>query len=141
MRVLTFLFLTLLIFACNKLKNHPIPSLPFETEINLTLPSYQDLQGISGSAYAQGGVKGLVIYRKSQNEFVCFDRMATTENAAECDSGLVMDSDNFLNLNDPCSDAVYSLYDGSVVSGDVEFGLRQYLTQWDGNTKLRIYNN
>lgn len=137
-----FLILSIagLALGCNKAKNHPVPSLPFDTDINLTLPSYSALQGVGGYAYVQGGIKGLIVYRRGQNDFVCFDRMATTDNAADCDTGLVVNPDNFLILDDPCSDVQYSLYDGSIIEGDVEFGLRQYLTAYDGNTKLRIYN-
>ncbi|SFT89112.1 hypothetical protein SAMN05216474_2972 [Lishizhenia tianjinensis] len=138
--LLAFLLILSVSFGCNKTKNHPVPSLPFDTEINLTLPSYSNLQNVSGYAYVLGGVKGLVVYRRGPNDFVCFDRMSTAENAAECDSGLLINPDNFLVLDDPCSDAQYSLYDGSIVKGEVEFGLRQYITVWDGNTKLRIYN-
>lgn len=138
--LICILCIATLAFSCNKTKNHPVPSLPFDTDINLTLPSYSALQGVGGYAYVQGGIKGLVVYRRGVNDFVCFDRMSTTENASDCDSGLVVNPDNNLVLDDPCSDAQFSLYDGSIVSGEVEFGLRQYLTAWDGNTKLRIYN-
>lgn len=138
--VVAFLLVIGVSFACNKTKNHPVPSLPFDTEINLTLPSYSSLQSVSGYAYVLGGIKGLIVYRRGPNEFVCFDRMSTTANAADCDTGLVVNPDNFLVLDDPCSDAQFSLYDGSIVNGDVEYGLRQYRTAWNGNTKLRLYN-
>jgi hypothetical protein len=126
--------------GCKTTNNHPVQPSPFQIEVNLTLPSYSGLQGISGYAYVSGGVKGIVIYRKSQNEFVAFDRMATTENAADCESGVVINPDNFLVLDDPCSDTQYSLFDGSIVSGDVEWGLRGYIVQFDGSNTLRILN-
>lgn len=119
--IVAFLLILSLSFACNKHKNHPVPNLPFDTEINLTLPSYSSLQGVGGYAYVQGGIKGLVVYHRGVNDFVCFDRMSTAENAADCDSGLVVNPDNFLVLDDPCSEAQYSLYDGSIVSGNIDY--------------------
>ncbi|MGB0933601.1 MAG: hypothetical protein ACPGU5_04925 [Lishizhenia sp.] len=126
--------------GCKTTNNHPVQPPPFQLQVNLTLPSYAALQGISGYAYVSGGIKGIVIYRKSQNEFVAFDRMSTTENAADCESGVVINEDNFLVLDDPCSDTQYSLYDGSIVTGDVEWGLRGYIVQFDGSNTLTIQN-
>lgn len=138
---LFFLLVTFNILSgCKTTRNHPVQPPPFQIEVNLTLPSYSGLQGISGYAYVSGGVKGIVIYRKSQNEFVAFDRMATTEDAAECETGIVINPDNFLVLDDPCSDTQYSLFDGSIVNGDVEWGLRGYIVQFDGSNTLRILN-
>lgn len=130
-----------LLTGCKTTNNHPVQPPPFQIEVNLTLPSYSSLQGISGYAYVSGGIKGIVIYRKSQNEFVAFDRMATTENAIECPSGVEVNEDNFLILDDPCSDTQYSLFDGSIVEGgEVEWGLRGYITQFDGFNTLRVLN-
>ena len=126
--------------GCRKSGNHPVPYLQFDIDININLPSYSALQGVGGWAYVNGGVKGIVVYRKSAEEFVAFDRMATTDDAIDCDTGLETDEDNFLILNDPCSDAQYSLFDGSIISGDVEFGLRMYQTAYNGSYTLRIFN-
>jgi hypothetical protein len=44
-----------------------------------------------------------------------------------------------LQLDDDCSSAVFSLYDGSAISGS-DYGLRQYQTFFDGSSSLRVYN-
>lgn len=139
--LLTNLFLIL--FSCNVNKNHPVPYFSFNTIIDLNLPTYSDLLGIGGWAYvpvAELGPKGIVVYRKSQNEFVAFDRTSPAEGGLDCSEGLKVDEDNFLVLNDPCSNAKFSLYDGSVIEGNSKFGLRKYETEFNGDTKLRIYN-
>lgn len=51
-----------------------------------------------------------------------------------------MNKDNYLILDDPCSNSQFSLYDGSVISGDSKWGLRKYETQYSGGNSLRIYN-
>ncbi len=143
MKVNIILFLTtiFILIACNKNKQHPVPYFTFDSNINLTLPSYSSLQGVGGWAYIPGaGSKGVVVYRQGVNTFVAFDRHSPAEDGFDCETGLVTDDDNFLILNDPCSNARFSLYDGSPIDGDTEWGLRSYLTQYNGGDILRVYN-
>lgn len=137
-RIFYFLALTLL-FSCKKVKNNPVPSIPFDITINLSLPSYSDLQGVGGWCYVNGGSRGIIVYRRSYEEFVAFDRHSPAQLTDECTDPLVPDANNFLQLNDACTGAVFSLYDGSPVSG-AEIGLRQYQTMWDGGFNLRVFN-
>jgi hypothetical protein len=126
------------IFSCRKSTNHPIPSIPFDITINTSLPSYNSLQGVGGWTYVTGGVQGIVVYRKSSDEFVAFDRQSPVQQTT-CKKPLTTNTDNFLQLDDSCSNAKFSLFDGSPISGS-EFGLRQYQTQWNGSSTLRIFN-
>jgi len=124
--------------SCKKRKLHPVPSIPFDITININLPSYSELLGVGGYAYVQGGSKGIVVYRRNTSEFVAFDRHSPANEGA-CEDPLENSADNFLQLTDQCSGAVFSLYDGSPISG-AEVGLRMYITAFDGNANLRIYN-
>jgi uncharacterized protein YuzB (UPF0349 family) len=137
-----FILTILVMFVgCTKNNQHPVPYFNFDANVNLTLPSYSSLQGVGGWAYVTGtGSKGVVVYRRSVNEFVAFDRHSPAPDGFDCETGLTVDEDNFLILNDPCSNARFSLYDGSVIDGDTEWGLRQYLTNYNGGQTLRIYN-
>jgi hypothetical protein len=127
-----------LVLSCNKNNQHPVPNVPFDITIDLNLPSYFNLQGVGGYAYVIGGSKGVVVYRRSIDEFVAFDRHSPADVNGTCDP-LYADEDNFLQLLDPCSDAKFSMYDGSPISGS-QFGLRQYTTIYNGSNLLRIYN-
>jgi len=127
-----------LIFSCKKTSNHTVTSIPFDISINTSLPSYNSLQGVGGWTYVNGGVQGIVVYRKSSDEFVAFDRKSPIV-SSECKKPLTTNSDNFLQLDDSCTNAKFSLFDGSPISGS-EFGLRQYQTQWNGSSILRIFN-
>lgn len=126
------------IFSCKKTTNHPVLSVPFDISINTSLPSYNSLQGVGGWTYVNGGVQGIVVYRKSSDEFVAFDRKSPIT-SSECTKPLTTNPDNFLQLDDSCTKAKFSLFDGSPISGS-EFGLRQYQTQWNGSSILRIFN-
>jgi len=132
--IIGFLFTT-----CNKNSTHPVPSISFDITINITLPSYSDLNNVGGYAYVIGGSKGVIVYRRGIDEFIAFDRHSPADIAGTCSTPLTPDSLNFLVLNDICNDAQFSLYDGSPISGS-DFGLRQYQTAWNGNESIRIFN-
>lgn len=140
-RKIIFFILFLSVFACKKNKQHPVPYYSFDTYINLNLPTYQNLQGVGGWAYISGvGSKGIVVYRQSMQNFVAWDRQSPADEGLDCQSGLVVNEDNYLILDDPCSNSQYSLYDGSVISGGGKWGLRKYETQYTGGSSLRVYN-
>lgn len=131
--------LFLLLAGCQVNNNHPVPNVPFDVTIDMTLPTYDDLQGVGGFAYVNAGSRGVIIYRRGVEDFVAFDRHSPADINGTCSQPLTPDPNNFLLLNDTCSGAQFSLFDGSPVSGS-EFGLRQYATNWGGGTILRIYN-
>lgn len=118
---------------------HPVPNIPFDITIDINLPSYYALTGVGGYAYVIGGSRGIIVYRRSIEEFVAFDRHSPEDPEATCPNPLYPDPDNFLTLIDSCSSAKFSLYDGSPMSGS-EYGLRQYQTQFNGTNLVRIYN-
>lgn len=135
----TLLCVLTLFISCNKNRNHPIANIPFDLTIDLSLPSYTDLNGVGGWAYVNGGIKGIVVYRQSYDVFVAWERQSPEDTENKCSSGLVTDTTNFLILNDPCSTAQFSLYDGSPIK-DSKWGLRLYQTYWNGSNLLRISN-
>lgn|SRR5690554_3409270 len=141
LRNLLFLLLVITVFSCTKNKQHPVPYYSFDVNINLNLPSYTDLQGVGGWAYVSGvGSKGVIVYRQSMQYFVAFDRHSPAEGSFDCETGLIPDESNFLVLNDPCSNAQFSLYDGSIIGGDTKWGLRGYAVEYSGGQYLRIFN-
>jgi hypothetical protein len=141
MKIQNILFFSLivLLFACNKNKTQPVPNIPFDITIDINLPSYNALIGVGGWAYVSGGSRGIIVYRKSIDEFVAFDRHSPADPEGTCPEPLYPDPDNFLTLIDSCNTATFSLYDGSPISNS-EYGLRQYQTQYNGTDLVRIYN-
>jgi len=139
-KVLFFLLLlgVFVALSCKKRRTNPVPNIAFDITVNIALPSYNSLMGVGGYAYVAGGSKGIIVYRASIYEFVAFDRHSPT-NDATCEKPIEIDSENFLQLNDMCNGATFSLLDGSPISG-ATVGLRRYITEFDGNSNLRIYN-
>jgi hypothetical protein len=135
-----FLFLVLIMASsCLKNNQNPVPSIPFDITIDINLPSYYQLQGVGSWTYVNGGSRGIIVYRRTIDEFVAFDRHSPMDPNGTCFLPLFPDQDNFLQLKDTCSSARFSLYDGGAISGS-QFGLRQYATQFNGSNLLRIYN-
>ena len=95
--------------------------------------------GVGGYAYVNAGSRGVIVYRRGVDDFVAFDRHSPADINGTCAQPLTPDANNFLLLNDTCTGAQFSLFDGSPVTGS-EFGLRQYATSWGGGSILRIYN-
>lgn len=139
LRFIFFVLFAVLITACNKNKNHPVPSVPFDVTIDINLPSYNALIGVGGWTYVNVGSRGVIVYRRALDEFVAFDRHSPADPEGDCPQPLYPDPDNFLQLVDSCSGARFSLYDGSPISGS-EFGLRMYQTVYNGTNLVRIYN-
>ena len=135
-----FLFLVLIMASsCLKNNQNPVPSIPFDITIDINLPSYYQLQGVGSWTYVNGGSRGIIVYRRTIDEFVAFDRHSPMDPNGTCFLPLFPEQDNFLQLKDTCSSARFSLYDGGAISGS-QFGLRQYATQFNGSNLLRIYN-
>ena len=129
----------LLAVGCRKVRNHPVPSIPFSISVNMSLPSYNALQGVGGWAYVEGGSRGIIVYRRSIDELVAFDRHSPIDNDQNCTDPLEVNANNFLELDDVCTNGKFSLYDGSPISNS-EFGLRQYQVTWDGGFVLQVFN-
>jgi hypothetical protein len=139
---LRFIFIAFIVFvcvSCRKNNSNPVPSIPFDMTIDINLPSYSALIGVGGWTYVAGGSKGIIVYRRAIDEFVAFDRHSPADPEGICSKALTPDTSNFLQLNDSCSGAKFSLYDGSPMSGS-DYGLRQYQTVYNGSNLLRIYN-
>lgn len=137
--ILSFISILLISSKCHKNQNDIIPNIPFDITIDLNLPSYNELTGVGGWAYVNGGSRGIIVYRRSIDEFIAFDRHSPADPAGTCFLPLFPDATNFLVLKDTCNNATFSLYDGSPMTNS-EYGLRQYATQFNGSNLLRIYN-
>lgn len=132
------LLTNILLTSCEKNGSNPVPSVPVSISLNLDLPAYNTLKSPGGWVYVNGGSKGIVVYRNF-DEFVAMDRHSTYD--VECDSAIVsVDENNFLQLNDACSDSKYNMLDGTVIEGPAKWGLRRYNTTWDGTYSVYIYN-
>jgi hypothetical protein len=143
MRYLVIAGLLALSLSCKKkqkatsVAEHPVPSIPVQITVYPNDPLYFKIQSIGGWMYLDGGVNGLVVYRKSTEEFVALDRTSTALPDKPAARVLVQ-SDNF-TLKDTISGSTWRIFDGTVTKGPAEWALRMYGTSYNGNS-LRITN-
>lgn len=146
MKTLLSLIITIsILFAgCNKKKKgaqtqaeHPVPYVPVDMTIYPNNPLNFAIQGIGGWQYFDGGLNGIIVYRKSQQEFVAIERTSSylpnNPNAR-----VKVQADNF-TLRDTISNSKWQIVDGTVTNGPAEWALRVYSSNYDGNS-LRIRN-
>ncbi|HOB26810.1 MAG TPA: hypothetical protein PKJ07_01530, partial [Bacteroidales bacterium] len=68
-------FLLLCVFLLNSCKeDENIPYVPVNISIDVYDALYGDISVVGGYMYITGGYKGIIIYRKSQEEFVTIER-------------------------------------------------------------------
>ena len=111
-----------------------------QVDVNLNLyinnPEFFNIEAPGGWIYLNGGVAGILLYRKNLDEFIAYDRASTYNPVEDC--GITVDLDNII-LKDPCSDSQFLITDGSVIQGPASQALKRYNTNLYGNN-LSIYN-
>lgn len=138
MRTLILLYcIGILCVQCKKNEQQvPVPGVDFT--INISNPSYINLQSPSGWVYVSGGSLGIIIYRNSQTEFSAYDRHSPYQVSERCQ--VAVDSTDLFAI-DPCSDSKFLLTDGSPTEGPATVPLTSYQTMFNQNNNvLRIYN-
>ncbi len=130
--------ISIFLYSCDKDEKGKIPEVDVDIYININKPSYSDLQTTGGWVYVTGGSKGIIVYRRSSNEFMAYDRHCTYRPEKNCGRAQVDSSDIKIHCR-PCSGSEYSIMDGSVVKGPATQPLKRYGTSFDGDV-LHIYD-
>jgi hypothetical protein len=109
--------------------------------ININNPLSFPIQTVGGWMYIDGGVNGIIVYRKTGTntpvDFVAIER-TSSELPNNSDARVKVQSDNF-TLKDSISGAKWQIYDGGIISGASQ-NLRLYNTVFDGMNTLTIRN-
>lgn len=112
------------LISCSKDNGDRIPNA--FVNYNITLQEF-DIRSKNGllvvNKMDNTGVAGLIIYRKSDNSYVAFDRCSSVNPSQMC--AVVPDEPN-LTATDPCSGAKFSMFDGAPVKAPAKRSLRQY---------------
>lgn len=125
----SLLGLCLVLGGCEPQIQYEIPYAYVEIDINLNDIEFDDLRLDGGYAYILGGVRGIIIYRVSEQEYRTFERNSPVNATAACS---IIDVDaSGLFLVDPCHN-VYFDFDGQPISGN-SLPLLQYAAILDLN--------
>jgi len=141
--IASFLMFTMLVFhACKKDNLNEMLNIPYvqvDQYLFLNNPQYYNLSVAGGWTYLPGGSRGIVVYRRSADEFVAYDRHCTYETTNPC-GRVEIDSSTFVSVKCVCCASSFMLFDGSVLTGPSNFGLLPYRTQFSEGNTLRIFN-
>ncbi|MEO6882429.1 MAG: hypothetical protein ABI199_00240 [Bacteroidia bacterium] len=125
-------------FSCTKQQDQ-VPLTGVNIYLTLGEPAYVKLNAVTGWVYIDGGVRGIIVYRKSSTEFMAYDRDCPYQPNNTC-ALVKVDSTNNLTAFDPCCGSKFLLMDGSVTRGPATAPLKQYETSYDGSSTLHIFN-
>jgi hypothetical protein len=134
--LLTFIAISV-VSACKK-NEDSVSNIAVNEYIDLNLPSYFSLNAVNGWMYYPSGGKGIIIFRRSLNEFTALERTCTFDPSASC-SLVEVETNNILGV-DSCCNSKFSLFDGSIINGPATRPLQQYRTQLLNNNVLHIFN-
>jgi Rieske Fe-S protein len=128
----------ILFLGCTKTEDQNIPLYQVDITIYANNPSFNNISVPGTWTYVNGGSRGIIIYRVSNEEFKAYDRHCTYEPNNSC--GLVsVDATNITGVDGDCCGSTFILTDGSVTKGPASLPLKQYQTSFDGSV-LRIFN-
>lgn len=121
--------------ACSKksqnTNNNPVPSVPVNITVYPNDPFYAKIQNIGGWMYIAGGINGIVLYRKSNEEFVALER-TSSQLPDDPRAAVVVQKNNF-TVKDTISGSEWQMIDAVVSKGPATWPLRIYGTTYDGN--------
>jgi nitrite reductase/ring-hydroxylating ferredoxin subunit len=124
-------------FACRKNNNNElVPYYVVNFSFSLSDPQYNKLNAPGAWLYVTGGSRGIIIYRKSNDEFMAYDRHCTYKVEDLC--RVNVNSSQVVAV-DSCCGSQFVLTDGSIIKGPASRTLITYRTFFDGN-RLQVYN-
>lgn len=125
--------------GCRKEGSTPkgAPPVLVDFTINVNNPAYNDLAVPGGWVYVTGGNQGIIIYRRTVDDFVALDRLCMYQPSQPC--RVHVDDSQVTATDTTCCGSSFLLLDGSVTQGPSSLGLTRYNTTFNGTT-LRIFN-
>jgi nitrite reductase/ring-hydroxylating ferredoxin subunit len=136
--LLASLSIIMLAFSCKKDKKEDvIPYAAVDFYVNILSTQYTELHSVNGWVYVTGGVRGIILYRKSIDEFMAYERNCTYQPSNTC-ARVTLDNTNLIAI-DSCCGSKFLMLDGSVIQSPATIPLKQYRTSFDGTT-LHVFN-
>lgn len=124
------------IYAGCKKDKEGVPEVYVDVYLYASDPAFSPLNATSGYIYLAGGSKGILVFRKSQTEFMAYDRHCTYK--VPDGDAVTVDVSGLQATDSKCS-SKFLLTDGSANQGPAINPLKRYQTAFDG-TVLHIYN-
>ena len=129
-QILLVSFFSILFYTCKKDNNdNNVPNVLVDIFIYANQPSFIDVSVVGGWTYVTGGVRGILLYRKTTTEFMAYERNCTYDPSEAC-ATVFVDGTNIL-ASDTCCGSTFSIYDGTITQGPAGLPLKVYNTTFD----------
>ena len=116
----------------------PIPDVVVQEQVNLNSVSSQELKlGDGRFIYLGGGISGIILYRKSTDLYLAFERKSPYRMEDTC-GRITVPSSRFY-MEDTCHQCTFG-WDGRPQSGPCRDILKQYKVQFISSNTLSITN-
>lgn len=116
----------------------PIPDVIVNEQLNLNSAEAIPLKLRDGTAIAiKGGIKGIIVYRRSQDNYVAFERKSPYKMEDSC--GIVKIHSSLLYMLDSCHNCTFN-WDGRPTGGPCRDVMKTYSVQFINNFTLSITN-
>lgn len=135
----TVVLLAFSISACEE-DGYNFPYEYVNFQINLNDPSYFNLNAVGNYVYVYGGVQGIIIYRKSLNEFTAFDRACPYDYELS-NARVFVDESGVTVIDTVCGSQFSLMLDGQVLEGPSQMPLKQYSTSYNQGTNILYVSN
>jgi hypothetical protein len=135
-----FWFGLILALACSKDTNliSPIPDVIVREQLNLNSAEALPLKSRDGTfVYIKGGLKGIIVYRRSQDNFLAFERKSPYRLEDSC--GIISGHSSYLYMIDSCHNCTFD-WQGQPTGGPCKDIMKQYQVQYLNNFTLLITN-
>ena len=135
-KISNFLIASLLLLSFVSCKKESISQILY-AQVNVTLSVITELSklGIGSTIYCptkgSTGIKGIILYRSDETDFVAFERLCTYYPADT--AAIVIENSTGTIATCPKCGSKFELITGSIMQGHAKFSLKQYQTYLQGN--------
>jgi hypothetical protein len=134
------LLMALIIGSCSKDTNNisPVQDVIVREQLNLNSIEAQPLKFRDGATVSiKGGIKGIIIYRRSEGNFLAFERKSPYKLEDSC--GIVSVHSSNLYMIDSCHNCTFD-WEGKPTGGPCRDIMKQYQVQYSNNFTILITN-
>jgi hypothetical protein len=131
MKKTMFVLVIWCVFACDSTPTpDPIPFKIVNKLIDLNNLRYQRLKFDGGFVYEDGGVRGMIIYRRNASSYLIFERNCPFRPMDAC-ANVKVDGSGFF-MQDSCCNSVFD-FEGSPTSGPAFSPMMRYRASLSGS--------
>ena len=110
-----------------------LPNIPVSREVNLSNPSNNALLAVGGWVEVSGGIKGIVVYHASIDNYLAYDLACPHLTPSACTKMIVEDG---LNMECTCDNTKFALALGGAPQSGTQYPAKQYRVIKEGETLI-----